>query len=402
MGAARGKPFSQHHCLQDEVLTPDLQFGERPPPWKTNKTSDESSASESKSSDSSAKNGTAKPQPHPILKKARVDSKSGPRPTARFAEEDGDASSGSASPAGVEMRRTSSEMRRERKKGPAPKKQFHASVGAKRRPALPRRISSQSSASPDTAGKEEGARGAKQGQRRSTEEAGPAAVVSEKPPSSKMVGKRLAVRPGLERRISHEAAGKRAAGRPGLERRISHEASRKAAGNQRSGPVPHTRSLEDVRRQHPGIPQGGSDGSNGLNAGKIEPMQAAQAPDTDPKPRPSVPRSQTLAEPRRPEPSPVKAARPALAAEPTASTTTVAAQGTIIDFDRPPPQPPMATVPEAEDISLPRQPSATSLLESRLAPTQPSAAPAVPLGRTRSQLTLLLERERERLGESRG
>lgn len=255
------------------------------------------------------------------------------------------------------------------------------------------------------ASKEEGARGAKQ--RRSTEEPGAAAVVSERPPSSKTAGKRLGARPGLERRISHEAAGKRPAGRPGLERRISHEPSRKAANNQRSPPVPHTRSLEDVRRQHPRTPQEGSDGSNGPTTGKLERAQTSQAPNAEPKHRPPAPRSRTHAEPHEPETSPVKAARPALAAEPTASTTPVAARGTIIDFDRAAPRPPMATVPETADVStadvsVPRQSSATSLLESRLAPTRPSAAPAVPLGRTRSQLTLLLEREKERLGELRG
>lgn len=50
--------------------------------------------------------------------------------------------------------------------------------------------------------------------------------------------------------------------------------------------------------------------------------------------------------------------------------------------------------PYVEDDNLASRPSATSLLESRMQPTQPSPAASVPMGRTRSQLTLLLEREK--------
>lgn len=273
------------------------------------------------------------------------------------------------------MRRTSSETKREKKKGTAPKKQFHASVGTKRRPGMPRRISSQSSASSEAGVKDDGSKGSKQqGQRRSIEEAGETAALG-KPPGSK-------------------AAGKRPAARPGLERRVSHEASRKTASNQQAGLVPQTRSLEDVRRQHPPTAQENSDLSNGPTVAKPERTQSFEPLSTGPKARPSAPRSQTHA-----EPSTSKAARPVLAAEPTASTTNVAARGTIIDFDRAPSAYAMETVPETEDVSVPRQQSTTSLLEPKFAPTQPSAAPAVPLGRTRSQLTLLLEKEKERLGE---
>jgi hypothetical protein len=45
--------------------------------------------------------------------------------------------------------------------------------------------------------------------------------------------------------------------------------------------------------------------------------------------------------------------------------------------------------------TLARRGSSTSLFT----PTQPSSAASVPLARTKSQLTLLLEREKERLGD---
>ncbi|KAK1963963.1 hypothetical protein LY78DRAFT_682895 [Colletotrichum sublineola] len=101
------------------------------------------------------------PPPHPILKKTRGDSKSGPRPTARFvsphesADEDyktsEGASSGSTAASGLEMRISSiaSPTKPSKKKALTPTKRFVASAANKRRPILPRRMSSQSSTSFD-------------------------------------------------------------------------------------------------------------------------------------------------------------------------------------------------------------------------------------------------------------
>jgi hypothetical protein len=79
----------------------------------------------------------------------------------------------------------------------------------------------------------------------------------------------------------------------------------------------------------------------------------------------------------------------------TASTTNIAAQGTIIDQSG-------GVGPVAIPSPYDHQPydemsmsPSSSLLASRLTPTQPSTAASVPLGRTRSQLTLLLERGNE-------
>ncbi|KAK1590836.1 uncharacterized protein LY79DRAFT_669565 [Colletotrichum navitas] len=108
------------------------------------------------------------PPPHPILKKTRGDSKSGPRPTARFvsppesADEDyktsEGASSGSTAASGLEMRISSiaSPTKSSKKKAPTPAKRFVASAANKRRPVLPRRMSSQSSTSSDVMAKDTG------------------------------------------------------------------------------------------------------------------------------------------------------------------------------------------------------------------------------------------------------
>ncbi|KZZ93232.1 hypothetical protein AAL_05617 [Moelleriella libera RCEF 2490] len=82
----------------------------------------------------------------------------------------------------------------------------------------------------------------------------------------------------------------------------------------------------------------------------------------------------------------------------TATTTNVAAQGQIIDQAGSLPVSSIS-VPTVFQNHLSSHPSTTSLLESRMAPTQPSQTASVPMARTRSQLTLLLEREKTRSGE---
>lgn len=89
----------------------------------------------------------------------------------------------------------------------------------------------------------------------------------------------------------------------------------------------------------------------------------------------------------------------ALATEATASTSKVAAQGTIIEqsgntdtyFDDTTSGSVSSPLSDTHRGSL-----SSPLLEPRLTPTQPSGPASLPLGRTKSQLTLLLEREKER------
>lgn len=82
----------------------------------------------------------------------------------------------------------------------------------------------------------------------------------------------------------------------------------------------------------------------------------------------------------------------------TASMTNVAAQGTIIDQS--------GSLPKSSILgeslnqnALPSRLSSSSLLDSRLTPTRPGPSASVPMARTRSQLTLLLEREKARIGD---
>lgn len=80
----------------------------------------------------------------------------------------------------------------------------------------------------------------------------------------------------------------------------------------------------------------------------------------------------------------------------TATTTNVAAHGQIIDQAGSLPASHILD-PQRDRTSLVSHPSATSLVDSRMEPTQPSHTASVPMGRTRSQLTLLLEREKSRV-----
>ncbi|GAB0145535.1 hypothetical protein EsHS_00005963 [Epichloe bromicola] len=80
----------------------------------------------------------------------------------------------------------------------------------------------------------------------------------------------------------------------------------------------------------------------------------------------------------------------------TATTTNVAAHGQIIDQAGSLPASHILD-PQRDGTSLASHASVTSMVDSRMEPTQPSHAASVPMGRTRSQLTLLLERENSRV-----
>lgn len=83
----------------------------------------------------------------------------------------------------------------------------------------------------------------------------------------------------------------------------------------------------------------------------------------------------------------------------TASTTNIAAQGTIIDQSGLGSLPVPDAFGKYHDDDLQRT-SSTNILDSRMmTPTQPKSTVNVPLARTRSQLTLLLEREKARNGD---
>lgn len=115
--------------------------------------------------------------------------------------------------------------------------------------------------------------------------------------------------------------------------------------------------------------------------------------------QPMMRRSQSSTVPDRPRELSMTKPKRSLFTEATSSTTNVAAQGTIIDqagSTRHLPQISTSSLAQDDHMSPHGGSSASSLLESRLTPTQPSSSAVLPLGRTKSQLTLLLEREKER------
>ncbi|KJZ75959.1 hypothetical protein HIM_04783 [Hirsutella minnesotensis 3608] len=354
-----------------------------------------------KSSDTSVRNlsssASRPPAPHPILKKFRGPSSSGPRPTARFvsphesadeADKDGDfPSSGSTATTGLEMPTAASR----RKPSPsANKKYVAASAVNRRRPVLARKPSPQSQASSTGAMRE----GASLMGTRPTSQPRPVSPIPEG--ASNLNGQesseaRLAdtPTPGL----SAKALGKRPvppaarlSGKEGLlhARSLSSTslAAQKAASRDNIS-LPRVHSFVGDSR-HPTPPRASTTPSHRhtgpLSIATPPPMERAQ----------SHGGYSRYSEGRN--------SAQGLFTGATASMTNVAAQGTIIDQAGSLPvssvlgsslEPPLFSPP----------PMAASVLESRLTPTQPGSSTSVPMGRTRSQLTLLLEREKARLGD---
>ncbi|CAM1501715.1 Fc.00g036990.m01.CDS01 [Cosmosporella sp. VM-42] len=343
------------------------------------------------------------PPPHPILKKARGPSSSGPRPTARFVsphgseDEDDIPSSGSTAATGSEQPMYVVPSVKKKAAMLSTKKFSAAPAAAKRRPQMPKRRSSQSSG-----GSSAGSRyGSVQRSVHPIAEHSSEAVISpsEDSTSSSASQKQLV--------MSEKARGKQpvvplrpTSERNGVPRKENQVPARqelpiirrqdKAAPLQKPA-LPQAQSLIDL----PSHPRRGSaasrptfgkgsreSGSIGLEA---PPMMARSHSHTGY----NYSKQQTT---RRP---------PAvgLFTGATASTTNIAVQGTILD------QSGMGSLPLPSILDhgepthhLPIQRTSSSILDSRLTPTQPSTSASVPLGRTKSQLTLLLERERTRNG----
>ncbi|KAI1091380.1 hypothetical protein F5B19DRAFT_275554 [Rostrohypoxylon terebratum] len=352
---------------------------------------------------------TSTKQPHPILKKPRGPSSSGPRPTARFVSppgsdgegEDGKegelGSSGSTAVnhSGDSKGSTSLTAKEERKKttNTTPKKKIVASTASRRRPAMPRRISSQSSSA--VSGAEAMPKDGSSSSSKNSGSQTPVPTISEKPSkggvlttaeenseqlSAKAAGKRPAARPSSNK-PSTSKPGSNAKRQPENEEAADHlELPVTAVNNVRKEPV------DDAR-----IAKTSQSGS------------AHRRSDAQERPRPRAPPVMTRSR------SDVGASRrssqdglPPPQSLISSSTTTVSnttVQGTIIEFDETPSlTEAMASAMQGneEDAELSSRRSGKSIRDTRFTPTQPSTAPTVPLGRTKSQLTLLLERRGEK------
>ncbi|KAH7316534.1 hypothetical protein B0I35DRAFT_479368 [Stachybotrys elegans] len=370
------------------------------PPRKTNGTSLRTLSS----------SASKPPPPHPILKKARGPSSSGPRPTARFvsphesADEDekaSEASSGSTATAGSEIRAPPVSPAK-KKQVPATRKFVVSSTANKRRPLLPRRPSSQSSTNSANSGVSAVSTASAASDvnfREAVSSVGSRSSLNQNTvPHVSESTSRAAPRPGkspsAERfRLSAKAAGKR----PAFQRRATSDAKLETgsqsslspsesslAARSPAGQLHQTRSLLHLSAQN-------------NHESPDDSVSGSAIPETPPM----MIRSQSLGGYGQPSDSSVAIARKqGLFTGATASMTTAQAQGTIIEQSGTgslPVSHHMGRIDMNEEIS--RQPSTSSLLDSRMTPTQPSPATSMPLARTRSQLTLLLEREKSRSSE---
>ncbi|KAI0104349.1 hypothetical protein F4814DRAFT_452465 [Daldinia grandis] len=354
-------------------------------------------------------------RPHPILKKPRGPSNSGPRPTARFVSPPGSdgegndskdsepASSGSTAVnhSGDSKRSTSSTAKEEKRKAThtTPKKKtagFVASTASRRRPAMPRRISSQSSAAVSGAEAVSKEGSSSLGSRQSGSQ-GSATTIPEK--SSK--GIHSTRREGSEQ-LSEKAAGKRPA-------TPSHDKpSASKPGSSQAGSTDSQRLIVQDERVNAMKPNLATDNANSTVMGDTNPVKTSRRgsghrrSDTQERPRldvsPFMARSRSdVGSIRRSSQDLVGGLPPqSLISSSTTIVSNTTAQGTIIEFDE---NPPLGEIVAStmqgheEDAETSSRRSGSSVLDSRLTPTQPSPTPTVPLGRSKSQLTLLLERQ---------
>lgn len=341
------------------------------------------------------------PPPHPILKKPRGPSTSGPRPTARFVSPPGseDEDEDQPEPGPSSNREKTSTQREpesqipsatkgERKKSTstAPKKKtaFVASA-ARRRPAMPRRQSSQSS--------------------------GGAAEVS-----SKDVGSSASSRSGSQRPVSPiaERASRKSTQGP---RETSDKISAKAAGKLPADKVKSTSThdaasfrviggtLPVIVQDEKAMPAKNSSELSGKGKEQINETHRKDAPPLKAQslrqsvaPKPTAPAILRTRSENGPQTGGVRdglgrVPPHGLISTSTATTSTVAARGTMTDFDD---SLRGQAIPGQEGRSESTSRSGGSLLDKRFAPTPPSTAPSMPLARSKSQLTLLLERQNEK------
>lgn len=359
----------------------------------------------------SLSSSASKPPPaHPILKKSRGPSTTGPRPTARFLsphdspdEDEKDleiTSSNNTTVNGLEMKHstaTATAPSPAKKKGQSTKR-FVASSANKRRPVMgPRRGSSQNSVTAEPSSRETVSSLASSRTPESQRAISPIAEAhtthgnsvpyasSDRPAlSAKAAGKR----PAIPRRLTAEKKVPNVNGSvsPLLRAAVNDQATKESATSQphSMGELPEPASISSTSSKE-------STTSDSTQPPNGEPARPAAAP--------AMGRSQSHTGYERYRSSLSGASyTPGLFTGATASTTNVAAQGTIIDQSGVGSLPPVPTFYDRSDSNsaLTSRGSSASLLEHRFTPTQPSPFTSAPLARTKSQLTLLLEREKER------
>lgn len=422
------------------------------------------------------------PPAHPILKKPRGPSNSGPRPTARFvdvpdseeetsvqsssSQQSGSVSQSDTSTKNRENHATASRSRSPAKsdKKPSTGKKFVASTTtSKRRPVLPRRQSSQSSTGPagsDVGSRDGGISNTRQGTSQgssnsSSRDNSPSRRQGSSGLSAPMEGQGSKNKTPEKRSTVEVTAEKRPTNRPSpqFNARFSNTTTPRMTSSPLAQeqtfadtPIPQqnrresTTSIMSTMQIHttPTTEESavtGAAGSSGVrhkSPGYVK-LQTSQSKSA---------RSEDASIPTRIENGKVQATSGTIHA--TQPGTPVAAQSQVNSNGAPPmtrsksnsesKRVSSSTVPTANfkspsvvgmssiavaggfDFETPRarlledelpvlgadQPDIRkpSVLDSRLAPTQPSSAPAPPMARSKSQLTLLLERDKARIGDN--
>jgi hypothetical protein len=348
-----------------------------------------------------ASSSTKPPPAHPILKKPRGPSSSGPRPTARFVSPAGsdvededeetevDSSTSGTANGSSQARPTTSSTAKEKPRkqvGGISKKKIVASSN-KRRPAMPRRQSSQSSATGSEAGSRE-----------------------ERPsPSTRNLGPLRSVSPIVEGpdhgddspRLSEKASGKRVAVSAATPAKPEVRNATAGAASEQPGPVrPNNMDKKAAKpRQEAKKTEASVEATRSSQHTTPQPKPKLTSSNTEKHVRPEATaspmvRSESSGDAFR---TPTRDIKPrkagpfqGLISSSSVTTSNVAAQGTIIEFDDN-----GATARFASSMqddfaeTRPRRSESTTTLT----PTAPSNTPTVPLGRSKSQLTLLLERQ---------
>lgn len=335
---------------------------------------------------------TRPPPLHPILKNTRGPSSSGPRPTARFVSppdsgDEGAASSGSTAVSERQPQPPPPPAARSEKKTAQTSKKFVATTSAsKRRPVLPRRPSSQSSSTPSDAGSREGSTGPST-KHVASQQQSPSAAEHSATKGSQGSPKPSTLSEGAV--LSTKAAGKQPA-KLASEKKTARDKPTGKGDKERTAVV---RQQAMAAQGSPGSSSGDSassasevDGAKeGLKGGGVSPVAITSQ---------SMARSHSNIEHRTPSSHQSSAGRRppgGLAASSITATSNIAIQGQF-DFNHPTPA---AASLEARDmpdnVSLASRQSSTSLFT----PTQPSPT-TVPLGRSKSQLAVLLELDKDR------
>ncbi|KAF5548092.1 hypothetical protein FMEXI_4881 [Fusarium mexicanum] len=351
----------------------------------------------------------SKPPPaHPILKKARGPSSSGPRPTARFvsphesADEDEIPSSGSTAATVSEAPVYVTDPPKKKMTIAPPQKLAPSSpVTSKKATQLSKSLSSAEPAVREArTGKSSGLRNGTL--QRPVLHVARTNVEYDQLASRDMNGM---TREGRPYPMSEKARGKQPAVpvRPVTYRNevvtdvIEEETQplppkdRPRSIHREKGVLPQARSLINLANHGPRRGSGASSRST-IGVGSLESGRSQE----------NLPMARSHSHGGYDESKPHNNIRaPGLFTEATSSTSNVAVTGTILDQSGFGSSSDLSTVDHSrlEHHTIPRVPPQPSILDARFTPTPPTTTASVPLGRTKSQLTLLLEREKARSGD---